>query len=68
MKHLGAVFLVMGSLAFAQPATAQSVTIEHKYGSTTVPETVERVVTVGLVEQDALLALGVESSTLAISA
>lgn len=59
MKHLGAVFLVMGSLAFVQPVTAQSVTIEHKYGSTTVPETPTRVVTVGLVEQDALLALGV---------
>ncbi len=59
MNYLGAVFLAVLGLAFAQPVTAQSVTIEHKYGSTTVPETVERVVTVGLVEQDALLALGV---------
>lgn len=40
-------------------AAAQPVTIEHKYGSTEVPETPERIVTVGLVEQDALLALGV---------
>ena len=59
MRYLGAVFLVVVSMAFAQPVTAQSVTIEHKYGSTTVPETPTRVVTVGLVEQDALLALGV---------
>ena len=54
MRYFGAVFLLICSLAFAQP-----VTIEHKYGSTTVPETPTRVVTVGLVEQDALLALGV---------
>lgn len=54
MKHVGALFLVVFGLASAQP-----VTIEHKYGSATIPETPERVVTVGLVEQDALLALGV---------
>lgn len=54
MKVVSAVFLVMFGLAFAQP-----VTIEHKYGSATIPETPERVVTVGFVEQDALLALGV---------
>ncbi len=35
------------------------VTIEHKFGSTTVDEQPERIVTVGLTEQDALLALGV---------
>jgi iron complex transport system substrate-binding protein len=35
------------------------VTIEHKYGSTTVESAPERVVVVGLREQDALLALGV---------
>ncbi|MEC3981389.1 iron-siderophore ABC transporter substrate-binding protein [Amycolatopsis sp. H20-H5] len=34
-------------------------TIEHKYGSTTVKAAPQRVVTVGLTEQDALLALGV---------
>lgn len=54
MRYFGAVFLVAFGLAFAQP-----VTIEHKYGSTTIPEAPVRVVTVGLVEQDALLALGV---------
>lgn len=35
------------------------VTIEHKYGETSIEEKPERVVTVGLTEQDALLALGV---------
>ncbi|MGH8929479.1 MAG: iron-siderophore ABC transporter substrate-binding protein [Egibacteraceae bacterium] len=35
------------------------VTIEHKYGSTEVPEEPERVITVGRIEQDAVLALGV---------
>ncbi|MEV2278550.1 iron-siderophore ABC transporter substrate-binding protein [Nocardiopsis sp. NPDC049922] len=35
------------------------VTIEHKYGETTVPEEPERVVTLGLSDQDAALALGV---------
>ncbi|MEW2499691.1 iron-siderophore ABC transporter substrate-binding protein [Amycolatopsis sp. NPDC047767] len=35
------------------------VTIEHKYGSTTIEKAPQRVVTVGLTEQDSLLALGV---------
>ncbi|WP_205856080.1 iron-siderophore ABC transporter substrate-binding protein [Phytoactinopolyspora endophytica] len=35
------------------------VTIEHTYGSTTVPERPERVAAVGLMDQDALLALGI---------
>lgn len=35
------------------------VTIEHKYGSTTIESEPERVVVVGLRDQDALLALGV---------
>jgi iron complex transport system substrate-binding protein len=35
------------------------VTLTHKYGSTTIPAEPKRIVTVGLVEQDALLALGV---------
>ncbi|HWD02366.1 MAG TPA: iron-siderophore ABC transporter substrate-binding protein [Amycolatopsis sp.] len=35
------------------------VTIEHKYGSTTIEKAPRRIVTVGLTEQDALLALGV---------
>jgi iron complex transport system substrate-binding protein len=41
--------------------TAQDfpVTIEHKYGSTTITEKPERIVTVGLTDQDALLALGI---------
>jgi iron complex transport system substrate-binding protein len=35
------------------------VTIEHKFGSTTIARKPERIVCVGLVEQDALLALGI---------
>lgn len=35
------------------------VTIEHKYGNTTITEKPERIVLVGLTEQDALLALGI---------
>jgi iron complex transport system substrate-binding protein len=34
-------------------------TLEHKYGSTTIEAVPERIVTVGLLEQDPLLALGV---------
>src|SRR5689334_5724694 len=40
-------------------ASAYPVTIEHKYGSTTITEFPQRIVLVGLTEQDALLALGV---------
>ncbi|WP_181774390.1 iron-siderophore ABC transporter substrate-binding protein [Amycolatopsis pittospori] len=43
----------------AVDANAFPTTIEHKYGSTTVTQEPKRVVTVGLTEQDALLALGV---------
>jgi iron complex transport system substrate-binding protein len=39
--------------------SAFPVTIEHKYGSTTIDSEPKRVVVVGLREQDALLALGV---------
>lgn len=35
------------------------VTIDHKYGSTTIETKPERIVTAGLIEQDALLALGI---------
>lgn len=40
-------------------AAAFPASVEHKFGSTTIPAEPKRVVTVGLVEQDALLALGV---------
>lgn len=36
------------------------VTIEHKYGSTTIPEKPQRIVSVGYSEQDTLLALGIK--------
>lgn len=41
-------------------AGAFPVTIEHKYGSTTIDSAPERVVVAGLREQDALLALGID--------
>lgn len=41
-----------------EPA-AFPVTLDHKYGSTEITKLPERIVTVGLTEQDALLALGV---------
>jgi len=40
-------------------ASAFPVTIAHKFGETVITEPPERIVTVGLVEQDALLALGI---------
>lgn len=47
--------------ATTEPAADSTypVTIEHKYGSTTITEYPERIVIVGLNEQDSLLALGV---------
>jgi iron complex transport system substrate-binding protein len=38
---------------------AKAVTIEHRYGSVTIDEPPKRVVTVGLTDQDSVLALGV---------
>lgn len=43
----------------AAAGAAFPVTIEHKYGSTTLTEAPERIVTVGLIDHDALLALGI---------
>jgi iron complex transport system substrate-binding protein len=40
-------------------STAFPVTIEHKYGSTTINAEPKRIVVAGLTEQDALLALGI---------
>lgn len=45
--------------AEADSSAAFPVTFEHKHGSTTIEAAPERIVLVGLVEQDALLALGV---------
>jgi iron complex transport system substrate-binding protein len=41
------------------PGDAFPVTIEHKFGSTTITEAPQRVVAIGYTEQDPLLALGV---------
>ena len=48
-----------GAAAPAAEPAAFPVTIEHKYGSTTIEEAPKRVVVAGLREQDSLLALGV---------
>ncbi|MDQ3508561.1 MAG: hypothetical protein M3494_11190 [Actinomycetota bacterium] len=48
-----------GSGEGGEETSASARTIEHKYGSTEIPESPERIVTVGLTEQDYLLALGV---------
>ena len=43
----------------ASQDAAFPVTIEHKYGSTTIAQFPERIVTVGLTDHDALIALGI---------
>lgn len=43
----------------AESASPFPVTIEHKYGSTTIEGPSERIITVGLLEQDTLIALGI---------
>jgi iron complex transport system substrate-binding protein len=48
-----------GSSAAAPTTAAFPVTIDHKFGRTTVKSEPKRIVVVGLVEQDALLSVGV---------
>jgi iron complex transport system substrate-binding protein len=52
-----------GEASGAAPAAAEEAafpaTVDHKYGTTTIERAPERVVVVGLREQDALLALGI---------
>ncbi|MGW0758953.1 iron-siderophore ABC transporter substrate-binding protein [Streptomyces sp. NPDC002814] len=47
-----------GSEATESSSTAFPVTLPHKYGSTTIKSEPKRIVTVGLTDQDAVLALG----------
>jgi iron complex transport system substrate-binding protein len=44
--------------ATSTPKAAFPVTVEHRFGTTTVPRTPKRIVIAGLTEQDAVLALG----------
>lgn len=48
-----------GAAGRTQDGAAFPVTVQHKYGSTTITAAPQRVVCVGLLEQDSLLALGV---------
>lgn len=48
-----------GDAAAAGAGDQFPVTVEHKYGSTTIPAAPERVVSVGLTDHDTVLALGV---------
>ena len=55
-----AVVVLAGCGGAPAPAAAPTgATIEHRYGSTTVPAQVERVATVGWNDQDFVLGLGV---------
>jgi iron complex transport system substrate-binding protein len=59
--HVSILLIVLALMGIA-PLAAQDafpVTIEHKFGSTTITEAPERVVSIGFSEQDPLLALGV---------
>lgn len=58
---LGVLALLLMSISpiTAQEASAFPVTIEHKYGSTTITEAPERVVSIGFNEHDTLFALGI---------
>src|SRR5262245_33379427 len=59
-NSLATVLTVAIGTLFFTPATAQDfpVTIEHEFGSTTIPAEPTRIVSVGMHEQDFLYALG----------
>lgn len=58
MRHLLTLSLLL-ALSLGSAQAGFPVTLEHRYGATTIERPPERVVTVGAVEQDALLALGI---------
>lgn len=57
------IVVTLIALLAALPAAGQEapfpVTIEHQYGSTTITEAPQRIVSIGYTEQDVLLALGI---------
>jgi iron complex transport system substrate-binding protein len=63
-KYLITILLLVLAVLGAMPAAAQDgtfpVTVEHKFGSTTITEAPQRVVAIGFTDQDPLLALGVK--------
>lgn len=60
MKIVAALLVLLSGLFFTQATMAQNfpVTIEHSFGSSTIPTAPKRIVSVGYVEQDFLYALG----------
>jgi len=54
-----AALLALGAAGHAFASSAFPVTIEHKYGRTTIPAEPKRIVAVGYNEQDFVIALGV---------
>ncbi|MBL1128659.1 MAG: iron-siderophore ABC transporter substrate-binding protein [Chloroflexi bacterium] len=59
MQVLADVAEALGTETAVAESTTFPVTIEHKFGSTTIPAAPERVITIGYSEQDPVLALGV---------
>lgn len=59
-KLLIILFALMSVLPLAAQDDVFPVTIEHKFGSTTITQAPQRVITLGFTEQDPVLALGIQ--------
>lgn len=60
-NYLTSIIILLMSFTVTAQETSESfpVTIEHQYGSTTITEAPQRVVSIGYTEQDFLLAVGI---------